>query len=227
MNKAYTITLDDDPVMHKIIARCTGLPSLPFISPEALMRKRSSYKPMAVFVDINLGANISGIETIPILKTQWPSAAIFVVTGTVDAQVVGSALASGAHDFLRKPLHKDELNARLQTRLLEISAREKQDQIDLDGVIFSASRLTLERKGSLMSLSRLEGELLLLLWNNRELLITRNNIKQRLWGRAAVADNTLDKKISNLRLALKRMESHYAIFTMSKRGYVLKRNQVI
>ena len=44
----YTITLDDDPSIHKLIARITDLSSLPFTSPDKLMARSKSYAPLAV-----------------------------------------------------------------------------------------------------------------------------------------------------------------------------------
>ena len=219
--KRYTITLDDDPSIAKIIAQVTGIASLPFVSPEALLKKASSFDPVAVFVDVHLD-EVSGLDSIPEMRKIWPFAPIIVVTSDAKDQLTGEALAMGANDFIRKPINHAELTGRLHARILEMSSRKRNDVIEIGDISFSPGQSSITKEGQVSYLPKLETQLLTILIEQRELIVSRDELKQRLWGRIAVSENTLDRKISDIRKAFADIKSVCVIHSIYRKGICLK-----
>ncbi len=210
----YTITLDDDPLVHKIIAQVTGMPSLPFTCPTKLLRKASALNPVAVFLDINLKKNVSGLDCLPELRSLWRISPILVMTGDRDNALIGRSLATGANDFLRKPINPDELIARMQIRICEMQEKRGFEEIKLADTVFNPRLGTLSKGDRVVYLPRLEAEILLHLSNGSGLTFTKESIRLRLWGKTKVCDNAIDKKLTTLRKAFRELSSSMALRTV-------------
>jgi DNA-binding response OmpR family regulator len=210
----YTITLDDDVLIHKIIAQATGMPSLHYSCPEKLLKKASALSPIAVFLDINLKENVSGLDFIPGLREVWPMVPILVMTGDRDHNLIGRSLASGGNDFLRKPIQPSELIARLHIRICEMREKRGFEEIVLADTRFNPRLGTLSKGERVVYLPRLEAEILLYLANGQGLSFSKDNLRLRLWGKTKVCDNAIDKKLTTLRKAFRELESGMALRTV-------------
>ena len=217
----YTITLDDDPTVCKFIARATGINSLPFTSGAALLKRCESYDPVALFVDVHLDVGDCGLDIIPHLRTLWLYTPIIVVTSDPKDELVGNALATGANDFVRKPINPAELTGRLHARIREMNARRGTDVLSIGDLKFSLSTSSIENGEKVTYLPRLEAGLLSALLQNRDMVLSKEELKRRLWGRTVVSDNTLDKKISGVRKALADVGSEMQIKSIYGQGIVI------
>ena len=222
--KRYSITLDDDPTVAKIIGQATGISSLPFTSSAALIGRASSYEPVAVFIDVHLDVDDCGLDAIPTLRCIWPSTPIIVVTSDPLDTLVGSALARGANDFIRKPINIPELQGRLHARIAEMVARRESDEIVIGSFRLSKSRATADYRGKTANLTRFEAQLLMLLLENRNMTVERPEIKSRLWGKIKVSENTLDKKLSQLRKSLADVNAPFLVETVYGKGAIIRIN---
>lgn len=214
LKEHYTITLDDDAMVHKIIAQATGVPSLHFSCPDKLLRKASSLMPLAVFLDINLKENVSGLDFIPELREIWPMVPILVMTGDRDNNLIGRSLASGANDFLRKPINPLEVIARMQIRISEMREKRGFEEIELADTRFNPRLGTLSKGERVVYLPRLEAEILLYLANGQGLSFSKDNLRLKLWGKTKVCDNAIDKKLTTLRKAFRELDSTMALRTV-------------
>ncbi|MBC7659284.1 MAG: response regulator transcription factor [Chitinophagaceae bacterium] len=197
--KRFTITLDDDLMISPIIARTTGIPSLVFTTGEALLKKASSLEPVAAFIDVHLGLNLSGLDVIPHLRSIWKYTPIVIITGDDNADIIGDALAAGANDFIRKPIQPAELQGRLQARLAEMNQLRYQDEVVFGDLVFSKASGEVRYRDKRVYLPKLEAKLFMILLENREMIVTKESLKRRVWGELTIAGNTLDKRISKLR----------------------------
>ncbi len=220
--KRYTITLDDDPMIAPIIARTTGIPSLAFTASDALLRRASSYEPIAVFIDVHLGVGDSGIDVIPQLREIWKYCAIIIITSDESADIVGDALSAGANDFIRKPIIGPELVGRLQARLAEMNNQRYRDEIIIGDLTFSKLDGVVRVGDKTVYLPKLEAKLFTVLLENREMMVTKEKLKRRLWGELNVASNTLDKRISKLRGFLAELDTALHIEVDYGKGVCLK-----
>lgn len=198
----YTITLDDDPMVPKIIERLTLMTSLPFTTGKGIISKASSYSPVAVFVDVHLQVDESGIDFIPELRKTWPHVPILVITSDDSPDLVGHALAAGANDFVRKPLGV-EFVSRLQARIVEMRERMELGILTVGDVTFDYKNHYLDVKNQRTYLSPIESEILRALVEAGSMIIPKKVLKRKIWKKISVSDNALDRRLSDLRKTLK------------------------
>lgn len=218
----YTITLDDDPMVSKMIQKALGIKTIAFTSAEKLAADADRYHPVAAFIDIHLDADKNGLSIIPALKEKWPFCPILVITGDPTDDAVTEALASGADDFLRKPIRPKELSARLQTRLVDQAQKEAKNVIHFADVTLDRAYRALRGPNGERYLSPTETNLFLALVQARGTTVPRSTLKMRCWDQITVSNNALDRKIYELRRALQEVGSHLEIGTAYGVGFSLE-----
>lgn len=218
----YTITLDDDPIVHRLIQKSLGIKSLQFKSAEKLVETSSHYQPVAAFVDIHLEADENGLHIIPILKAKWPFCPILVITSDPSDEAVSEALASGADDFVRKPIRPKELAARLQARLIDQAQKEAKNVIHMGDLTLDRTHRILKGPRGERYLSSTEINLFMSLLQAKGTVVPRSALKLRCWGQIAVSDNALDRKIYEVRRALKETGSNVNVGTAYGVGFALE-----
>ncbi|MFK7822840.1 MAG: response regulator transcription factor [Oligoflexales bacterium] len=219
----YIIVLDDDPMIEKIIGSATGKPTQNFDSIKSLESQVDSLNPIALFVDVHLGLKESGLDILPSLKIKWPFAPIIVITNDRDENAVGDALAAGADDFIYKPINAKELVARLQARLGELAKREAREVIKIgDVTVDTAHRVIANLDGHHRYLSPTEMNLLTCLLDAHGTVVRRDAMKRKCWGQIYVSDNALNRKLHEVRRALKEISQIVTIRTIYGTGFVLE-----
>jgi DNA-binding NarL/FixJ family response regulator len=113
--------VDDDPAYVELVRAAltrAGYATVGAATGAAALASASEQEPLAAIVDVNL-PGVSGYEVCRELKERYRTPTIFISGYRTDAadRVVG--LLMGADDYLVKPLHTDELIARLR-RLLPL-----------------------------------------------------------------------------------------------------------
>ena len=111
-------------------------------------------------------------------------------------------LELGADDYLTKPFSLRELTARVKAVLRRTEARQHDvthyrfGQIDLDFKRYEA-----KRKGTRLELTPLEFQMLRLFIEQKEHVLSRDEILDRIWGKEnlTVSHRTVDSHISNIR----------------------------
>lgn len=220
-NEKYTVTLDDDPMVHKIVEKSTGFKSLMFDNPEELSKKCSKITPVAAFVDIHLGQEVSGLDIVPTLRKNWPYCPILVITASPTESTISRALSSGADDFIRKPIIPEELTARLQLRLNDSAQKEAKEIINFGDIsIDYVHRKVVGPKGIHYG-SPIEINLLTTLANTEGALVEKENLKLRCWGQVNVTDNALHRRLHAVRRLLKDVSDKVVIQTKYGVGFLL------
>jgi len=163
----------------------------------------------------------TGLDVIQELKKINKDPGVLIVTAknAVEDKVLG--LEMGADDFISKPFHKAELNARIRSiirrknfkgnSIIEIN----QIKIDLD------SRETFVSE-QLVELTRKEYDLLLYFMYNKGRVLTKENIAEHLWGdHIDQADNFdfIYNHIKNLRKKLQKLGADNNIRSVYGMGY--------
>ncbi len=216
---SYTVTLDDDPIVSAIVERFVGLPTLAFSSGQALLKRAPSLAhPFGIFVDIHLGISESGLDLVPALRELWPQSPVIVVTASRVEETIAKALAAGAHDFVRKPLSRAEVNARLRVRRAELLARAARDELIVGDLRFDRVKRQIERVGQqcgvVRYLSTTAASLLLCLASAPGSVVSKDELRAKIWGRISVSENAVRKKIFEVRVALRDVSEAVAIETV-------------
>lgn len=123
----------------------------------------------------------NGMDVLRWIKKDHPETGVLIISAknALDDKVTGLEL--GADDYLTKPFHLPELNARVKA----IYRRQKfEGKTDL---IFNEIRINTETlevfvKDELVDLTLKEYELLMFLLANRNRVITKQSIAEHLWG---------------------------------------------
>lgn len=174
----------------------------------------------AILLDLHIPGK-DGFQIYEEVKRAKQNLPILFLTGDSDIGARVKGLEIGADDFLLKPIQTEELVARIRNRI-QLSKRNLQNNkvikfkdlvIDLDGhqVILNNQAVRLTPK---------EYQLLLVLSQNPNRVIHKDDLIHMLWKDVHVEVNNLDTHFSNLRRKLKPFSTH--IKTLKNLGYVLR-----
>ncbi len=174
----------------------------------------------AILLDLHIPGK-DGFQVYEEVKRTKQNLPVLFLTGDSDLGARVKGFEIGADDFLLKPVQTEELIARVKNRVA-LSRRNIQNNklikfkdltIDLDGhqVILSNQTIRLTPK---------EYQLLLVLSQNPNRVIHKDDLIQMLWKDVHVEVNNLDTHFSNLRRKLRPFSTH--IKTLKNLGYVLR-----
>ncbi len=99
-------------------------------------------EPQIVLLDIDLPDG-SGLDFLKEIKKDHPETIVVMVTGSVDVKSTISALRGGAHDFIGKPIHLEELRVTLRNsvevrqlrREVKQMRRHRAEQFEFEQII--------------------------------------------------------------------------------------------
>ncbi len=109
-----------------------------------------------VLLDIKI-PEMSGMEVLAKLTTDWPEICVIMVTGVADTQTAIEAMKLGAYDYLVKPLNLDDVLVKIQRAIKkkESELKNKRTMIELQQSVKEQSeRLQAQFNELIHSLSR-------------------------------------------------------------------------
>lgn len=218
----YSVTLDDDAIIPRIIQKVLSLETRAFASISEFKKNFKKLNPTAVFVDIHLANGECGLDIIPDIKARWPEAPVIVLTADSNEFLVSQALANGADDFILKPIRPTELVARLATRKNEIDLRNSHTLLRFgDLVLDRRNKMLSGSKGQRFQSPR-EAEILAYMIQENGAVIQKANLRQRIWGDIVVNDNAIDRKLYEVRATLKDVSDRVEILSIYGQGVALR-----
>ncbi len=221
--KKIICVLDDDPMVEPIIRKSTGYETTYYSDPEKLVEDAVNYTPTAAFIDIHLGyGRKSGIDIIPILKEYWKYIPIIVITGDEDPNAISQSLASGADDFIKKPIKPEEAAARLKVRLENSAQIEAKELIKAGDIEIDINHRSLEGPKGKRFISPTEVKMLVTLVKSQGSVIDKDSLKTKCWGQVAVSDNALHRKLHAVRQAVSDVSESVTIKSIYGVGFSLR-----
>ena len=221
----YTVTLDDDPVMGKIIEETLGIKNFAFPATEPLLESAPDMAPVGAFIDIHLKGEC-GLDIVPQLRSIWPMTAIIIISGDGSDHIVSQALASGADDFVRKPISPAEVVARLRARIEDLNDKNRLNLLKFGDLKVDLKHKAIAGPKGQLILSAREIDLLAELIRAHGTTVPKDVLKRELWGSLTVSDNALDRKIFEVRKALREVSDTVELHSIYGIGMVLRfRNQ--
>ncbi|MDR0227147.1 MAG: response regulator transcription factor [Burkholderiaceae bacterium] len=148
---------------------------------------------------------------------------VLIVTHRSEEADIVEGLACGADDFMVKPVRHGELRARLAALLRRAYPVNTQSVMEFGPYRFQTATNSLEVHGQPMELTHREYMLALTLFQNQGRLLSRDHLREAVWGHnAEVQSRSLDTHISRLRALLNlRAGQPYAISAVYGYGYRL------
>lgn len=187
---------------------------------EEAVEKINLYKYDCIIVDINLPDG-SGLKLISELKNNKAEAGIIIISAknSLDDKIGG--LDAGADDYLTKPFHLPELNARVK------SVIRRRNFGGANEIIFNEIRILPENmmvtvKDQPLILTRKEYDLLMFFLANKERVLTKETIAEHLWGDEMDMADSFDfiyTHIKNLRRKIMEAGGDDYILTIYGAGY--------
>lgn len=130
-------------------------------------------------LDINV-PKINGLELLKNLRDSGDNTPTIFLTSYKDKQTLEEGFLSGADDYLKKPIDLDELILRIKS-LLKRAGKQTEKIILDENMIFNPSDRRVYKDGIDINLPMKVIELLELFLENKEKIITKEMIVNRLW----------------------------------------------
>jgi two-component system copper resistance phosphate regulon response regulator CusR len=165
---------------------------------------------------------VSGIEVCRHIRQKNKTIPVLMLTAldSVDDKVTG--LNTGADDYLVKPFHLKELQARVDA-LLRRNAPDAEPIITLGNITLNTSNNTVEREGKKITLTTKECALLELLMHNSDKILSRQTIAEKVWGISFdTGTNVVDVYVNYLRNKIDKGFAEKYIHTVVGKGYIFK-----
>lgn len=187
---------------------------------ENASEKISLYQYDLAIVDLGLPDG-NGLELIGEIKEHQPQCGILILTARDAVEEKVKGLEAGADDYMTKPFHKSELNARIRSVLRRHKFnRSNVLQIGELKVDFSSSQAYVNDLP--LSLTKKEYDLLLYFMQNPNRVLTKESIAEHLWGDHIDQADSFDfiyNHIKNLRKKINGAGGKNCIRAMYSMGY--------
>lgn len=185
------------------------------------LEKASAYEYDCILLDITLPGG-SGIDILRSLKDMQAKANVIIISArdSLDDKLTGLSL--GADDYLTKPFHLAELNARIKA-VIRRNRQQGDEMLTAGNLQLNLSNRSLKVGDDEVQLFRKEFDILYYLLVNKNRLVTKSALAEHVWGDHYEDADNLDfvyYQIKNLRKKLSgadvQINSSYGV------GYILK-----
>lgn len=172
----------------------------------------------AIILDVMM-PGMDGYEVVREIRHANIDTPVLMLTarGSVSDKIAG--LDHGADDYMTKPFSPAELMAHLRA-LMRRQGSVIFESIDAGDVSLKLDSHELARNGKTIHLSKTEFALAKMLMSNKERILPKEMIIEKIWGiESNAADNNVEAYVSFLRKKLRYLESNARIETIRKVGY--------
>ena len=176
-------------------------------------------KPDLVLLDVML-PDSDGIEVLKKIRRNPDLKRVPVIMVTAKSSDIDKVkgLDNGADDYITKPFGIMELISRVKALLRRMNQDEEEKQLEFQNIVLDCEKRQVMLDGQLCELTYKEFELLKLFLQNAGIVMTRENIMEKVWGIDFEGESrTLDMHIKTLRQKLGDAGKH--IKTVRNVGY--------
>ena len=218
------LVVDDDEAIRTALERALRLEGFAVQVAEDGLRALElveESRPGVIVLDVVM-PNLSGITVVSRLRARGNDVPICVLSARDEVQDRVAGLEAGADDYVIKPFDLEELVARLRA-LLRRGPSSEGDVIRVGDLIIDPSQRMVTRAGREVMLTRREFELLEELARHRNVVLSRQQLLETVWGYDfEVEGNVVDVFIGYLRRKLEADGEERMIHTVRGVGFVLR-----
>jgi len=176
-------------------------------SGDAALKAVTERVPDLIILDLNLPV-IGGLEVCRILRSRAdvPHVPILMLTARTSEDDRVSGLEQGADDYVTKPFSLRELTARVRAMLRRGPGAEQRRQGSYRGerLVADFEAVAIAVDGAPVRLTRREFELLQFLVQNKNRVVSRDRLLERVWGyERLVETRSVDVHVGRLRNKLR------------------------
>ena len=166
---------------------------------------------------------VDGITVLKTMRKEGNMLPVIILTAKseVDDKVLG--LDSGANDYITKPFNSRELLARIRAITRSKENNEGDSILKMGNTILMRDTFILKTNSGETRLQSKEFQILELLMQNKNKLISTEKLMEKIWGFDSEAEiNVIWVYISNLRKKLASLDSNVEIKATRNAGYTLE-----
>lgn len=166
---------------------------------------------------------VDGITVLKTMRKEGNMLPVIILTAKseVDDKVLG--LDSGANDYLTKPFNSRELLARIRAITRSKENNEGDSILKMGNTVLMRDTFILKTDSGETRLQSKEFQILELLMQNKNKLISTERLMEKIWGFDSEAEiNVVWVYISNLRKKLASLNSNVEIKATRNAGYTLE-----
>lgn len=170
---------------------------------------------------------MNGYQVLQQLRKRHIETPVLMLTAKdgIDDKIKGFQV--GADDYLVKPFHREELLMRLKALLKRTHSGFQENQISHQNLVLNLQQKTAKVGEENVPLNGKEYDLLEYFIQNPEMIITKEQIFDRIWGFDSETSITVvEVYMSNLRKKLKKYHNQIKIKTLRNVGYMLTKGEL-
>lgn len=180
----HVLVIDDEPPILRVLKSTlvtSGLKVTTATTAAAALQSVAQAAPDVIVLDLGL-PDMDGKQVIQSLR-EWTEAPVVVLSARHDEEERIAALDLGADDYITKPFHMGELQARLRTALRHAERRGRgASTYSGHGLEVDFERRLVKVLGQEVSLTRKEYELLCCLARHAGQVVTHQQLLAAGWG---------------------------------------------
>lgn len=152
---------------------------------------------------ILMDRNLPGIEGsiyISKIREQGYNQPVIYISAKDSSENIVEGFEHGGDDYITKPFNLNELKARVKALIKR--TQKDQDIIKYKDIIYTSDNKTFNIDGQDIKLTHLEHDLLLEFLKNKNVLLTRDILLERIW------KDSLNKQLKTVNVAIKRLKDN-------------------
>lgn len=165
----------------------------------------------------------TGLELIKNLRANDVETPVLILTAktSLDDKIEGFNV--GADDYLTKPFHREELLVRVKALLRRSGVYSEDNTLAVGDVMISLENRGVQVHGQPVKLVGKEFDILTYLAQNKNIIVTRDQIFDRVWGiDSDTTINVVNIYLNNLRRKLEAVGQNNLIKTLRNIGFILE-----
>lgn len=180
----------------------------------------------AILLDLML-PEMNGLEVVRRLR-QVKQTPVIIMTARDSVMDRVAGLDQGADDYIVKPFEIEELLARLRALFRRLQMEEqsrtvRQTRVEYRDLVIEVENRVVRRAGEVIELTKKEYELLLLLMENIDVVLSREVLLKKVWGyKNEVETNVIDVYVRYIRNKIDIPGKESYIQTVRGTGYVMR-----
>lgn len=175
-----------------------------------------------IVLDIML-PEMNGYDVLKNIRAAKINTPVLILTAKaeIDDKIHGFNL--GADDYLTKPFHREELQVRVKALLKRSGALADDSILKIRNLEVNLNNHVITVDGDQISLNGKEYDLLVYLLQNKNTILTKDQIFERIWGFDSDTSITVvEVYMSNLRKKLRPSQNDNLIKTIRNVGYIFQ-----
>ncbi|MHB8750667.1 MAG: response regulator transcription factor [Aggregatilineales bacterium] len=187
MNTVSILVIDDDPTIRQLLSMCLKAQDYTIHGVKngrEVMQYLEHAIPDLLILDLGLPV-MDGFDVCTWIRQRGIDVPIMVLSAYTDVAYVARALDAGADDYVMKPFKTAEFAARLRALLRRSEGRESlpiANKVICEGITIDPSGRQVFIDGVNMHFTRTEIEILSVLAEHPDSVLTNNQLLAKVWG---------------------------------------------